>query len=302
MSKMKINDFKKNEFYQLPKWILKVKGLKPVDMVLYSLAFNNWKLSERNGLVNEEEEIYFFMTHETIKKELEIGKDQVIDSIKRLVKSGVIIQERIVGKATRFYLENNLENIEFETTKSTTENPTSTKKPTSRKSRPDQSVKSDHTSTENPTTDQSENTDINNKDSFKKDYLKKTEVNNNCQSVKVDVENFENSTHKSTADFINKLLHQGLRFSSTENNKMMNWAEECGVDPMSSYRKSSYLRGEKDLKPTKRMFLIANTWEKMALGDYDDKQPKKSKNEPAPFKQTEYSDYDNSFLDEILGG
>ncbi|MGL5623496.1 replication initiator protein A, partial [Cetobacterium sp.] len=113
MSRMKIKDFKKLEFYQLPKWLLKVNGLKPVDIVVYTLAFNNWKLSVKNNLVNENEEIYFFMTHEGIRDEIEIGKDQVIDSIKRLVESKVIIQEKFQGKATRFYLEDDLNQIKF---------------------------------------------------------------------------------------------------------------------------------------------------------------------------------------------
>ncbi|MGL5595860.1 MAG: replication initiator protein A [Cetobacterium sp.] len=157
MSRMKIKDFKKLEFYQLPKWLLKVNGLKPVDIVVYTLAFNNWKLSVKNNLVNENEEIYFFMTHEGIRDEIEIGKDQVIDSIKRLVESKVIIQEKFQGKATRFYLEDDLNQIKFKDVKntkssrkkSTTENPTT---PVG---------KSDHTSTEIPTANQSENKDIN---------------------------------------------------------------------------------------------------------------------------------------------
>lgn len=180
---MEINDFKKMEFYRLPKWILKVKGLKPVDMVLYSLAMNNWGLSVKNNMVNEDGEVYFYLTHETVRAELEIGKDQVIDSIKRLVKSGVIIQERIVGKATRFFLENDLKNIDIETTKTSTENPTTTEKATGRKKRVDQSVKSDHTSTENPTTHQSENTDINKNYLLSKNEVSKNEYNNSVNSA-----------------------------------------------------------------------------------------------------------------------
>lgn len=170
MSRMKIKDFKKLEFYQLPKWLLKVNGLKPVDIVVYTLAFNNWKLSVKNNLVNENEEIYFFMTHEGIRDEIEIGKDQVIDSIKRLVESKVIIQEKFQGKATRFYLEDDLNQIKFKDVKkskssrkkSTTENPTT---PVG---------KNDHTSTEIPTTNQSENTDINKTNLLNKTKLIKT--------------------------------------------------------------------------------------------------------------------------------
>lgn len=173
MSRMKISDFKKLEFYQIPKWLLKVKKLKPTDILIYMLAYNNWKLSQKNNLVNEDEEIYFFMTHEAIKEELEVGKDQVIDSIKRLVESKVIIQEKFIGKATRYYLENDLSKIEMKDKnniktsrkKSTTENPSSVV------------VKSDYPSTEKPTTYQSENKDINKTNVLNKTDLSKKDLN-----------------------------------------------------------------------------------------------------------------------------
>lgn len=170
MSRMKIKDFKKLEFYQLPKWLLKVSGLKPVDIVVYTLAFNNWKLSVKNNLVNENEEIYFFMTHEGIRDEIEIGKDQVIDSIKRLVESKVIIQEKFQGKATRFYLEDDLNQIKFKDIK----NPKSSRKKSTTENPTTPVGKSDHTSTEIPTTNQSENTDINKTNLLNKTKLIKT--------------------------------------------------------------------------------------------------------------------------------
>lgn len=199
MSRMKIKDFKKLEFYQLPKWLLKVSGLKPVDIVVYTLAFNNWKLSVKNNLINENEEIYFFMTHEGIREEIEIGKDQVIDSIKRLVESKVIIQEKFQGKATRFYLEDDLNQIQFKEIKkvkssrkkSTTENPTT---PVG---------KTDHTSTENPTTDQSENTDINKTNLLNKTKLIKTTTKLNY-IYPIDNPNKKNSS-SSISEEINKI-------------------------------------------------------------------------------------------------
>lgn len=79
-------------------------------------------------------------------------------------------QEKVKGKATRFYLEDDLNQIQFKETKklessrknSTTKNPTSVV------------GKSDYTSTENPTTNQSENTDINKTNLLNKTNLIKT--------------------------------------------------------------------------------------------------------------------------------
>ena len=78
---MKLNDFKKNEFYTMPKWILEVEGLKPADMIIYMLALNNWKLSVKNNFVNERDEVFFYLTHKKIKELTDFGKDQVIGAI-----------------------------------------------------------------------------------------------------------------------------------------------------------------------------------------------------------------------------
>ncbi|MGL4863711.1 MAG: replication initiator protein A [Cetobacterium sp.] len=199
MSRMKIKDFKKLEFYQLPKWLLKVNGLKPVDIVVYTLAFNNWKLSVKNNLVNENEEIYFFMTHEGIRDEIEIGKDQVIDSIKRLVESKVIIQEKFQGKATRFYLEDDLNQIKFKDVK----NPKSSRKKSTTENPTTPVGKSDHTSTENPTTNQSENTDINKTNLLNKTKLIKTTTKLNY-IYPIDNSNKKNSS-SSISEEINEL-------------------------------------------------------------------------------------------------
>ena len=201
MSRMKIKDFKKLEFYQLPKWIFKVDRLKPVDIVIYTLAFNNWKLSVKNNLVNENDEIYFFMTHEGIREEIEIGKDQVIDSIKRLVESGVIIQEKFQGKATRFYLEDDLNQIKFKDIKS--------KKTTSRKKSSAENPttvvgKTEDTSIENPTTNQSENTDINKTNLLNKTKLIKTTTTKLNYIYPIDNLNKKNSS-SSIFEEINKI-------------------------------------------------------------------------------------------------
>ncbi|MHA4987003.1 replication initiator protein A [Cetobacterium somerae] len=199
MSRMKIKDFKKLEFYQLPKWLLKVNGLKPVDIVIYTLAFNNWKLSVKNNLVNENEEIYFFMTHEGIRDEIEIGKDQVIDSIKRLVESKVIIQEKFQGKATRFYLEDDLNQVKFKDVK----NPKSSRKKSTTENPTTPVGKSNHTSTENPTTNQSENTDINKTNLLNKTKLIKTTTKLNY-IYPIDNPNKKNSS-SSISEEINEL-------------------------------------------------------------------------------------------------
>lgn len=81
-----------------------------------------------------------------------------------------------------------------------------------------------------------------------------------------------NEIKKNVAKFIQLLQNQNIMFSGNECNKIIGICEELQLNPMSSYNLSSYLRGETSLQLTKRMFLSINTYEKMKLGDYNDKQ------------------------------
>lgn len=114
MARMTVEDFEIKEFFQIPKWIINIKGLQPADIIIYMLAVDNWKLSVRNGRVDENGAVYFYLTHESIKEKLELGKNQIIASIKRLVTAGLFIQEKIQGKATKFYFQGNIKEINFD--------------------------------------------------------------------------------------------------------------------------------------------------------------------------------------------
>lgn len=114
MARMTVEDFEIKEFFQIPKWIINIKGLQPADIIIYMLAVDDWKLSVRNGRVDENGAVYFYLTHESIKEKLELGKNQIIASIKRLVTAGLFIQEKIQGKATKFYFQGNIKEINFD--------------------------------------------------------------------------------------------------------------------------------------------------------------------------------------------
>lgn len=143
MAKMTIADFESRDFYKVPKWILNVEGLQPGDILIYMLAYDNWRLSVKNGLIDRDGAVYFYLTHENIKEKLRFGKNQIIAGIKRLVASGLVIQEKSQGKANKFYFEKDVEMI------LTDEN----QYPKSDQSlKTDQYPKSDYTSHQNQTT------------------------------------------------------------------------------------------------------------------------------------------------------
>lgn len=162
MSKMTKEDFEKKEYYQLPKWIIDIKGLQPVDFIIYMLAVDNWKLSLKNGWIDENGAIYFYLTHKSIKDKLELGKNQIIAAIKRLVTAGLFIQEKENGKATKFYFQGDIKEINFDIKEEKNESGYSDQ------SEKSQYLKSDPTTPQNQTTpvtkirpDQSEKSDIN---------------------------------------------------------------------------------------------------------------------------------------------
>lgn len=173
MSRMTIEDFEGREFYQVPKWLIEIKGLQPADILIYMLAYNNWRLSLKNGKVESDGSVYFYLTHESIKEKLDLGKNQIIDAIKRLLMSGALIRTKETGKASKFYLENDMKEIKFDITslkKSSTQNQTT---PVT-KIRPDQSEKSDY--------HQSEKGDISKKE------LSKNKISNNNTIIKEQLE------------------------------------------------------------------------------------------------------------------
>ena len=106
---MKLKNFDNIEFYQLPKKILEFvenKKIKAVDISVYLLAYDMARLSDKNRFANENGEIYFYLTHDKIQKKLNMGKNQIIASIKRLIEVNLIVSEKKVRKATKYFIVN----------------------------------------------------------------------------------------------------------------------------------------------------------------------------------------------------
>lgn len=184
MARMTVEDFEIKEFFQIPKWIINIKGLQPADIIIYMLAVDNWKLSVRNGRVDENGAVYFYLTHESIKEKLELGKNQIIASIKRLVTAGLFIQEKIQGKATKFYFQGNIKEINFDIRENKKQSVYSDQ------SEKEQYSKSDLTTPQNQTTlvtenrlHQSEKSDIN-----KNNTIRILNKNNSIRINKADQE------------------------------------------------------------------------------------------------------------------
>lgn len=106
-----------SDFYKLPKWLFDIKGLQPSDILIYCIAYSHRSLSKKNDKVDEEGRIYFYLTHEGLKKKLGLGRNQIIGSLKRLKQCGaIVVGKKINGKATEYFLETNKARIWFDIT------------------------------------------------------------------------------------------------------------------------------------------------------------------------------------------
>ena len=108
--RIKIDDVEVTNFFKMPKRIYTF-DLKPVDRELYMLCSENWRLSLKNGWVNDEGEIYFYATQSVLAKQMNISKDTVIAAFEKLVNTGLLEVEKEIGKPNKYYLVN-LEKIE----------------------------------------------------------------------------------------------------------------------------------------------------------------------------------------------
>ena len=103
--RIKIDDVEITNFFKMPKKIYNF-NLKPVDRELYMLCSENWRLSVKNGWVNENGEIFFYATQSVLAKQMNVSKDTIISAFERLVVSGLLEVEKEVGKPNKYYLIN----------------------------------------------------------------------------------------------------------------------------------------------------------------------------------------------------
>jgi len=101
--RLKIENVEQSNFYKMPKKIYEFK-LKPVHRELYMLCLENWRLSVKNNWINEQGEIYFYATQETLMKQMMIDKKTVIKAFEKLIEVGLLQVEKERGLQNKYYL------------------------------------------------------------------------------------------------------------------------------------------------------------------------------------------------------
>lgn len=121
------NDMEKREFYQMPKWIYEIKGLKSLHREIYMLALNNYNLSRNNGWINEKGEVYFKLSYATLVNFTGARRETINKAIRLLVEIGLLEAEKKNGTATKYFITE----PEIDEIKEKYQSKTSTKKRTS---------------------------------------------------------------------------------------------------------------------------------------------------------------------------
>ena len=108
MTVYKINDYINYNFLRIPKSLFaieKYKALSSDAKLVYGLLLDRLSLSQRNGWINERDEIYLIYTREAIAGDLNISYKKATKAFKELVKCELILDERQgQGRPNRIYI------------------------------------------------------------------------------------------------------------------------------------------------------------------------------------------------------
>ena len=108
---MKIDEVKRNAFYQFPQWLLKepYKELGEKAKLVYMLIFDRKSLSEKNNWHDENGDVYVYFPIEEFMEVLSCSRQSVVNAKKELVEIGLIKEVRQgINKPNRLYINGSL--------------------------------------------------------------------------------------------------------------------------------------------------------------------------------------------------
>lgn len=288
MKTIKREDLQNSVYLQTPKWLfdlLQSGNITAGAYCLYVLMYERLRLSAENDWIDEEGNVYIIYPREDMQKARNASSPTQIDrDVESLKKLNLIDVKRRVGKPAIIYLKIYGNPIPVRKVKSKNNNTVPHKMCDT------QNVGNNTPQNEGNGNPQSEG----NNTPQNVGKINKNNINNNnlIRIIESDSQK-ESVVKKGVVEFIQKLFNQGIRFSAAETTKIMEICEHLKLNPMEHYIKSRYLQGSSDICVTKRMFNRVETWEKMILGNYDDKEPKVYKPKvEEPIKTSKYTGED----------
>ncbi|MGT2961118.1 replication initiator protein A [Streptococcus caballi] len=104
---MRIDEVKRNSFYQFPQWLLNEPYSRLGDKakMMYMLLFDRRGLSVKNKWHDEDGKIYMYFTNEQFMQELSCSEPSIIKAKKELADFGLLKEVRQgINKPNRLYL------------------------------------------------------------------------------------------------------------------------------------------------------------------------------------------------------
>lgn len=108
MTVYKIDDLIKCDFYRIPKAFYsnpKYIEMSSAAKLAYARLYDRLSLSQKNGWINENGEVYLNFKRKKLAETLGVGRKKVTDIFKELVEKGLIIDIRVgLGKPNQIYV------------------------------------------------------------------------------------------------------------------------------------------------------------------------------------------------------
>ena len=110
---MKIDEVKRNAFYQFPQWLLEeeYKEMSLRAKIIYMLVFDRRTLSVKNNWHDQNGEVYVYFTIEEFMEKLSCSRQSVINAKKELQDYGLIKEDQQgMNRPNRIYINRSLKN------------------------------------------------------------------------------------------------------------------------------------------------------------------------------------------------
>jgi DnaD/phage-associated family protein len=110
---MKIDEVKRNVFYQFPQWLLEeeYKEMSLRAKIIYMLIFDRRTLSVKNNWHDQNGEVYVYFTIEEFMEKLSCSRQSVINAKKELQDYGLIKEDQQgMNRPNRIYINGSLKN------------------------------------------------------------------------------------------------------------------------------------------------------------------------------------------------
>ena len=110
---MKIDEVKRNVFYQFPQWLLEeeYKEMSLRAKIIYMLVFDRRSLSIKNNWHDTNGDVFIYFTIEEFMEKLSCSRQSVINAKKELQDHGLIKEEQQgMNRPNRIYINGSLEN------------------------------------------------------------------------------------------------------------------------------------------------------------------------------------------------